>query len=88
MRQQNSSLKMKKIKRLFSSAKNNSDNASFRGSLGKRNSSLSSIAGQSLNYDLKPKDLDKIHKAVLNQDEKKVELLAPKYVNTRDKADR
>ena len=81
---------MKKIKKIFSGKKNlsKSETSLQRSVIGERGSLQSLGNKKSGEYDVKSKELNKIHKAVLEGDVAKVEKLALKEVNSRDAQDR
>jgi len=76
----------------FGKKKDNSDSVSSKhGSMGSRQGSSSMLAlsvATEAGYDIKDKDLGKIHKAVISGDRGKVRQLAKKDVNTLDKQHR
>ena len=81
---------MKKFKKFLSNKKNvsKSETTLAQSAMAKKGSMLSLGSKTTGDYEIKPKDLDKIHKAVIDKDVKKVEKLAIKGVNSRDAQDR
>ena len=85
---------MKKFIRFVRHKKDSSESGSKQGTIGSRQSSLASLGAisggtaASGGYDVRDKDLGKIHKAICLQDLNKVKSLSKKESNLRDKENR